>query len=283
MVSDVNNSSLQLVEMCSSEGVWSPVCDYDWTLQDATVLCRQLGYQGNVIIYFSSSYIYIKLPCDFNMYPLTYADIENIHYGNLNRNTSTDTIIDCEGNETVLSDCITSTSGATSCQYVLVQCQVEQDPDDNSGDNMGSDSGRNDGVGIIAGVVVAILFVLVLVATLVVVVAKWKKKQIVVNGQPQTNGIPLRREGKVQFDNPVYDTSQVLVSPQANQTTLEHNLVNPLYSLSKNNTQPHTYAVLERPEYALLEHPTAKTETDTCKASELPVVGSPEYAFVDNI
>ena len=44
VVSDVYNSSLQLVEMCSSEGVWSPVCDYDWTLQDAIVVCRELGY-----------------------------------------------------------------------------------------------------------------------------------------------------------------------------------------------------------------------------------------------
>ena len=46
MVSDVNNSSLQLVEMCSSEGVWSPVCDNNWTLQDATVVCRELEKQG---------------------------------------------------------------------------------------------------------------------------------------------------------------------------------------------------------------------------------------------
>ena len=46
MVSDVNNSSLQLVEMCSSEGVWSPVCDTNWTLQDATVVCRELEKQG---------------------------------------------------------------------------------------------------------------------------------------------------------------------------------------------------------------------------------------------
>ena len=48
MVSDVNNSSLQLVEMCSSEGVWSPVCDNNWTLQDATVVCRELVKQGKV-------------------------------------------------------------------------------------------------------------------------------------------------------------------------------------------------------------------------------------------
>ena len=46
MVSDVNNSSLQLVEMCSSKGVWSPVCDNNWTLQDASVVCRELEKQG---------------------------------------------------------------------------------------------------------------------------------------------------------------------------------------------------------------------------------------------
>ena len=46
LVSDVNNSSLQLVEMCGSEGVWSPVCDNNWTLQDATVVCRELKKQG---------------------------------------------------------------------------------------------------------------------------------------------------------------------------------------------------------------------------------------------
>ena len=49
VVSDVYNSSLQLVEMCSSEGVWSPVCDNNWTLLDATVVCRELGYKGLVV------------------------------------------------------------------------------------------------------------------------------------------------------------------------------------------------------------------------------------------
>ena len=45
VTSDSSNSSLQLVEMCSNEGVWSPVCDHDWTLEDATVICRELGYR----------------------------------------------------------------------------------------------------------------------------------------------------------------------------------------------------------------------------------------------
>ena len=51
VVSDVKNSSLQLVEMCSSEGVWSPVCDSNWTLQDATVVCRELGQGKGLFCY----------------------------------------------------------------------------------------------------------------------------------------------------------------------------------------------------------------------------------------
>ena len=41
----MNRSSVQLVEMCS-EGVWSPVCDHNWTVADASVACKELGYQG---------------------------------------------------------------------------------------------------------------------------------------------------------------------------------------------------------------------------------------------
>ena len=60
VVSDVYNNSLQLVEMCSNEGVWSPVCDYNWTLQDATVICRELGYTylGIVMLFALSLAIY---------------------------------------------------------------------------------------------------------------------------------------------------------------------------------------------------------------------------------
>ena len=39
------NDNFQLVEMCSG-GVWSPICDEEWTPQDITVACRELGYQG---------------------------------------------------------------------------------------------------------------------------------------------------------------------------------------------------------------------------------------------
>ena len=42
---DGDGSNLHLVEMCSN-GVWSPLCDDDWTLEDVTVVCRELGYAG---------------------------------------------------------------------------------------------------------------------------------------------------------------------------------------------------------------------------------------------
>ena len=47
-VSDVDNSRFQLVEMCGNHpffpNAWHPVCDTDWTQQDASVVCRELGY-----------------------------------------------------------------------------------------------------------------------------------------------------------------------------------------------------------------------------------------------
>lgn len=36
------------VEVCIN-GIWSSVCDANWTQHDATVVCNQLGYSG--IIY----------------------------------------------------------------------------------------------------------------------------------------------------------------------------------------------------------------------------------------
>ena len=59
VVSDVNNSSLQLVEMCTSKRVWSPVCDNNWTLQDATVVCRELS--KGLCRYKGQSYIIVSM------------------------------------------------------------------------------------------------------------------------------------------------------------------------------------------------------------------------------
>ena len=58
----------QLVEMCS-EGVWSPVCDYNWTVADATVVCRELGYKdsGNKI-YKKQTSVYTHIYNNFKVH-----------------------------------------------------------------------------------------------------------------------------------------------------------------------------------------------------------------------
>lgn len=61
--SGMDGSSLQLVEMCS-RGVWSPVCAHNWTMVDASVACKELGYQGCYYKQFParSSIISLKQP-----------------------------------------------------------------------------------------------------------------------------------------------------------------------------------------------------------------------------
>ena len=44
VISGVSNKDLHLVGMCSSGKMWCPMCDYNWTTEDAMVICRELGY-----------------------------------------------------------------------------------------------------------------------------------------------------------------------------------------------------------------------------------------------
>ena len=117
MVSDADNSSLQLVEMCSSEGMWSPVCDSDWTLQDATVVCRQLGYP------FLGTQILLQSLCYVNVW--TSHQITGT--GDMKVLDAiegfSDMIPDCSGTETSLSSCLSHIS-ERSCDYLLVECST---------------------------------------------------------------------------------------------------------------------------------------------------------------
>ena len=108
MVSDANDSSLQLVEMCSSEGVWSPACDYDWTLKDAMVVCQELGY--------SSLAIYMSLNVQ------TLNDAGNMKVLDAVEGSS-DMIPICSGTETRLISCLSPVPQTTKCDYLLVECR----------------------------------------------------------------------------------------------------------------------------------------------------------------
>ncbi|XP_072016052.1 scavenger receptor cysteine-rich domain-containing protein DMBT1-like [Amphiura filiformis] len=73
-------------------GQWGTVCDYDWDIENANVVCRQLGYDGAVAVkgnaYFGEGHGYIMLDR-----------------------------VNCRGNETVLAECVTSEWYDHNCHH----------------------------------------------------------------------------------------------------------------------------------------------------------------------
>ena len=52
------NSSLHGRVEVLYNGIWGTVCNLDWDLQDANVVCRELGYSGAVAAVYNARYKY---------------------------------------------------------------------------------------------------------------------------------------------------------------------------------------------------------------------------------
>ena len=76
------------------KGVWGTICGDSWDLRDADVVCRQLGYEG-------------ALSAPIFRYPTSGQNTRQIWLNGVN----------CEGNETSISECKHQGWGAHDCRY----------------------------------------------------------------------------------------------------------------------------------------------------------------------
>ena len=76
------------------------------------------------------------------MLPTTNLDTEAIRHDVLNRTTFTKdaTVIECDSEANTLDDCSVQPRQNTACQYALVECGLEEDPQDESPGKDGPDS-----------------------------------------------------------------------------------------------------------------------------------------------
>ena len=80
--------------------------------------------------------------------PTTDLDTEAIRHDVLNRMTFTKdaTVIECGSEAEALEDCSVQAQKNTTCQYVLVQCGLEEDPRDDGDQSPGKEGGEDENV-----------------------------------------------------------------------------------------------------------------------------------------
>ena len=141
---------------------------------------------------------------------------------------------ECEGHETRLSDCMTST--IAPCFYALVKCATDK--------RSGGRTTSGSSAGIVAGVVVSLLAVLLVVTIVIIILIVWLKrrdKNLKTAGSNANNtssqsstslAAVTRGTGAsnvtLALGNPTYQPTNI--QPAQTDGTPEYKFINPLYS-----------------------------------------------------
>ena len=109
------------VEICY-ENIWGSVCSTSWDSNDASVVCKQLGYNGKIAV------IELAHMNDF-LNAGTSLAYSNAYFGQSVSSSILLTGLSCNGNETSLISCPRSSTsvGSTGCTHTLdagVSCSL---------------------------------------------------------------------------------------------------------------------------------------------------------------